>query len=308
MKQKLFIIFSDLDGTFLPLKDDTFNKLVAFIKDLKKREDVKVKFCPITGRCADYTLNFMNDINERFKKNGIENVVEFAGSEQGSVVIENKNGKPSIEKVGIKNKEDLTIFEDVNKFVKNSKYNDYLTVDEDRFCSSFFKVREEVCKLISKDRIKQIFEELKKDLLKEFGDKILPTPYRFLFDVTIPKVSKDTAINHILSKYDRSYNTVGFSYSGDAENDIKAFTYVSKLAEIGGIKAHIILPSNIKECVKCDELEAWKDKYPDFKKTIEVSQEPLFDGVIDLLRKKLDDKTLVANRKLLSRSADDLCI
>ena len=85
------------------------------------------------------------------------------------------------------------------------------------------------------------------------------------------EVSKSRALDEILSAYRRSFDVVGvcmcggLSFSrtvgtggvsendlrcGDAENDAVALRYVSRMAEVPGVPAHVLTPANaqVRHC------------------------------------------------------------
>src|SRR6056300_1032054 len=91
VKKKLLVIFSDLDGTIMPINTSQLNKFSKLLKNISKGSDIDVKFCPVSGRPANYVLAVMDVFNAAFKEQGLEDSIGYGSSDQGGVVLPGKN-------------------------------------------------------------------------------------------------------------------------------------------------------------------------------------------------------------------------
>lgn len=306
-KEKVLIIFTDLDETFIPIGLKGMKKFVDLVKEIEAKEGVKVKYCPISGRQSTYVLAIMDVIKAVFEEGGIKNAVDYGVGEQGAVVAHidsycRQDFLGAEEDKDIKSK----ILQAFNEF----KYKDYFTSMPGFDYMYTFYIKDELVKSLSQEKRNKLLSLLRKHLSLKLKDKVNISDVIDCLEVVSKGTGKDKAIKWALSKYSRKYDVVGLCYSGDSENDLKAVSYVSKLAEIPGIKANVFLPANAYECLKSKNVEAWKRKIESVFSGYKVheSKEKRFEGVMKLIRQKLKEGNLVSHEPRPRKTQDDMAI
>lgn len=303
-KERAFIIFTDIDETFAPIGLSGLRSFVNLVKEIQQKENVVVKFCPISGRQADYVKAVINSVNAVFREEGIHNFSEFGAGEQGALLVNIKQPH-YFEFLG--KEEDLKTAKTVGKFIENSYYMQFLQEGPHNECLHVYYLRDKIKKFVTPHLRDDIFADIRDFLHQKFGDKIYISHVIDNIEVLPASLGKDTAIKRIFNEYQKKYNIVGLSYSGDSENDLRAVKYVSRLSEISGIKAHVILPSNAYPILESKANEIWKEKlkHVGSVQRIVKSNEPRFQGVMKVLQQKLEEKDLIDTGCVLKRSADD---
>lgn len=112
---------------------------------------------------------------------------------------------------------------------------------------------------MSHDEQFAVYNSIKDDIIKEFGDGALSIAMSHnCMEVMTKEISKSHAVDLLFCRYAITYNIVGLLYAGDAENDKIAMQYVSKLAEIPGVNAHNFEPGNAQSAIDSINIEGWK--------------------------------------------------
>jgi hypothetical protein len=124
------------------------------------------------------------------------------------------------------------------------------------------------------------------------------------------EVGKDKAVDAIFSHYQKKYDIVGMSYSGDALNDIRAIRFVTKFSEVPGVNSFVFLPSNANDKITDPKIEGWKDKLGEKSKgrIINVGDEKYFDGVINLIKDKYEKGELLGKGCSIEKTTDDIAL
>lgn len=312
MKRKdLFIIFTDIDKTFLP-PDGNFDveaiiELSQFIKDVMSRDgNIEFKLCPVTGRHFGYTKALMENINKAFAKNGLQNITEIGACEQGSILVSLKESNNFDPKVIETKKLSAADYNTIQSSIKNALPSKYFEEHAGKRYSTFFYcLKEAYLSTLSNESISKVLDKAKSNLLQEFqeqGLKIRPdvlTIANRYIEVSPLGYNKDNAIKHIFYDYLRNYNIRGMSFSGDSINDLAAVKLMTKLAEIPGIKAHVFLPANARECVCNQDIEAWKDNNTKLinGRVIQKGTFNYFKGVTECIKKSYKENNLLEKSK-----------
>jgi HAD superfamily hydrolase (TIGR01484 family) len=307
-KGKAFIIFTDLDKTFVPYdyKKDV-KDFLTLIRDIKNRENVDVKFCPISGRPGAYVRRLMHEWRDHAKMEGLQNIFEFGAGEQGAVIVD---GKKSYQNYFLGNPEYTSLKKEVAEIVKKNKYGKFIADEDEKHFTCSLHIRDEIGEKLTGEQKKKIYQSLRDDVVHALGEeKAYASMAHNCLEVIPTGVSKHESINWIIHHYRKEYEIVGITFSGDAENDKSAISYVSKLAEIPGSKAHVFLPGNAVKEIDSMALEGWKEKNKNASANrIKNSDLPLFAGVIKLMRKALKENTLVSAGIKDWKTKDDLAL
>ncbi len=304
-KEKAFIILSDLDNTFLPMDSKTMESFVNFAKDIKEKHDINVKFCPVTGRPPQFTSGVMHSFKGAFERKGLQDVVEIGGADQGGVLVDYKYPYKS-KMLARENCKEL--IEKIQETLFSSKIGKYFEKDEDTRAVSVFMLNDKYLKKWSQEKITDIVKEAKEYIEDKFEGEVKVTPWKHFLEATPKEVGKDKAASEIFSHYQRQYDIVGMTYSGDAPNDMKAIKFLTKFSEIPGISSHVFLPSNAVEDVTDPKIEQWKERLGDKAKgrVIHVADEKYFEGVLKLMKQKYEEGKLFGEGSSIKRTTDDL--
>jgi hypothetical protein len=91
MKKKLFLLMTDLDQTIYPASLKQLGNLVESLKKIEDKENVEVRFCPISARPSGYVLSKMDDLDKYFNDAKLKGGVGFGAAENGGVIVYAKN-------------------------------------------------------------------------------------------------------------------------------------------------------------------------------------------------------------------------
>lgn len=304
MKDKLFIVFTDLDGTFTPISVEILNRLVKLVDSIQKESGVKVKFCPISGRNSNYVMGVMNVVDGIFSSSGIKGIVDIGAGEQGGILVDKRYGYKHLV---LSNLDYKKIDKQVKKLILKGKYKDYFVFEPGRKSSTFVSIKEELMDVFSEKEIRAMIADLKKDIQNEFAGKVHVDSYRSCFEVAPVGVAKELAFKKIMSDYSKQYNIVGLSYAGDGENDLSVMRYISKISLVPGIKTHIVIPSNRFETLTEERVNSWNKKLKDVSKSVvTLSDKKYFEGVIDVLEERYNSNKLFGSGLNRSTTYDEL--
>lgn len=306
-KPKAFIVFTDLDNTFTPITPRESIKFAELMKEIQEKENVSIKFCPISGRPADYVVGVMNMLKPALKDVGIENATEYGAGEQGGILVD--ASRAYVQKY-IGNGENEGLKQEILKVVQNSKYSSIVADEPGKRFTCSFHIKDEIEKNLSSEQVEEIYSGLRKLLTDNFGKKISLAKASDCLEAMPKEVSKATALKTIFEVYQRQYDIVGITYSGDAENDKEAVKYVSKLAEIPGVKANVFLPSNANDIISSKSIESWKNKIESAgsKNRILKGNEKFFIGVMNLMKESLEKGDLVGKGISKWETRDDISL
>lgn len=235
-KNKINIVFADIDGTLSAKNDEVSNNNIEAVKTLNKSN---VPLILTTARCYDDTLPIIKSLGQN---------PEYTIVLQGGSII-NKEGKP-IEETPINRKSGEKLIDWYNKEFKNDKnahlimyFNDmpYAT-DGIQFP---WKSHKQIQKVNNFDELFNKNLKLQKAILykvnteKSDSEEIISkfnksniTELKIdksgskMFEFQNRDVSKDKAIQHILDKLNiKTENTMVI---GDSSNDIEMLEYIKK--------------------------------------------------------------------------------
>lgn len=303
-KKDAFVIFTDLDGTFSPIGLKGLREFIEVVKQIKQKENVDVKFCPVSGRPADYVLSVMHTVDNIAKEEGIERLAEYGAGEQGALMVESKK---AYKQTFLGDSVYTNLKEDVSKVLSKNKYSDLLVDEEGKRFTCSIHIKKEVVDGLSMEKRNEIFEDIKKDLIKKLDKNIEIAMSHDCMEIMTPEISKANAINRLLGVLSRENNVKGMMYAGDAENDKTAVKYFSNLAEIPGLKSHVFLPGNAIEGIWSKSIEDWKQKNSKTSSNrILLGEKKNFAGVVELLKKELEKGTLVSKMDRPKKTQDDL--
>jgi len=71
-KPKAFVIFTDLDGTFTPIGIKGLMDFSEMVREITRREEVQVKFVPVSGRPCGYVLRVLHEVRDILKGKDIQ--------------------------------------------------------------------------------------------------------------------------------------------------------------------------------------------------------------------------------------------
>lgn len=277
MKEKLLLVLSDIDDTFRPVDWNkpvdrkSIEEFYKFSNELKN-EGIKTKLCFISARPAIRVREQMEIVNSIVN----ENLSEISVGEQGSVFLNLKTQKPIVDDINLE-------IEKINKYVME-KYSDLFFRSEGSITTTYFELRKNSDNMSPEFRNRAA--ELEKDIKLNF--KLNNLNIRIIHningvEITDTRFDKDDGIKYLIDKYQRKYDIVGLTYSGDAVNDIKAIKYMSKLAEVPGVRVNVLIPNNAVESIN-SSLESWKNNINGTTKVIRKSSKNYFEGIIDLIK------------------------
>lgn len=311
LKEKIFLMLSDIDNTITPTSDEARVEFAQFAKKMKDENNVSLKFCPISGRAPEHVSLVMKELNKPFEAVGLPETVVLGAADQGGVYAyrgDSKRNRP-IAKV------DEVLRKDISEAVFSSSVSEYFYEETGTKAINVFQVKSEYVAGLSKERAEEFFREkldyLKIYMEKLFGKKIHLSRFANnevgVLEIVPHGVGKDVAIKKLFEKFQKNYDIVGMCYCGDHENDLKAIDYMSRLAEVPGIKTHIFLPKNAQECTKNPEIKVWQDKIGD-KSQGRVIRQGNFDtlkGVLDAMKGEYYKGNLIGQGMSRKFSVDD---
>lgn len=307
-KPKALLIFADIDKTIAPYnyKKD-IEEFLTLIREIQEKENVTVKFCPISGRPGAYVRRFLHEWRDHAKYAGLDSIFELGAGEQGAVIVD---ARKSYENIYLGNPNTLSLKRDVDSILKNHRFGKWISDEWEKIYTCSLHIRDEVAKKLTRDEQKKIYGTLSQDILSALGAEKIYTPMAHNCLEVIPNgIGKAESINYIQSHYRKTYEIVGITFSGDAENDKTAVNYISKLAEIPGVKSNVFLPGNADKSIESDSLEGWKEKNTKASgNRIQKSEIPLFAGVLKLMRKAYEEKTLLGKGLQTLETRDDLAL
>lgn len=304
-KERSFILFTDLDKTFSPIGLKDIKDFAQLVKEIKERENVEVKFCPVSGRPGAYIRGQMDVLRSIFNSEGLKNVFDYGIAEQGSIIT---MGKQPFHEQYIGDPANINLKEDIKKILTKDAYKDIVIDEVDkRFTCSLHVIDKPGFPITPEDK-KKVYNQLEQDIKALLGESVDVAKAHDCMEVMSKEVSKGNAINWVINRNMKSYEVSGISFSGDAGNDKMAVKYVSKLAEIPGMKANVYLPSNAIEEIQSKALESWKEKIPSSTNRILISDEIYFKGVMKLIRNALNNGTLLRKGNEITGTKDDINI
>jgi HAD superfamily hydrolase (TIGR01484 family) len=307
-------MLTDVDNTITPTDETTKIQFANFAKELKEKNNVSLFICPISGRDSSHVSMVMEELDKPFQKVGLPNTVEIGAGDQGGVYA--FRGRPEknrpIEKI------DNNIRSLVRDTFKNSTYSKFFSEEEKTKVINIFEIKSEYIKGMSKEDASK-FLKVKLDALKShmeegLGKKVHISQYSNhevgVLEVVPKGVGKHVAINKLFSLYQKRFDIVGMCYCGDHENDMKAINYMSKLAEVGGIKTHIFIPKNAKECTKHPKIEDWQIRMGNLSrgKVIRQGRFDTLKGILEVMKNEYYKGSLIGEGLKLKRSQDDSAI
>lgn len=303
-KKNVFVVFSDLDSTFTPIGLDGVRRFVDLMKEISEKEKVEVKFCPISGRPADYVVGLMNMIKYAFEEKGMKNVVEYGAGEQGGVVVDSSKAYSQVYVGDEKNK---NLKEKIMDLINESKYAKYVADEPGKRYTCSIHIKSEYECRMTNEQQKKVYNGIRELMMKEFGNRVCCAMASDCIEVMPTEISKHNAMKYLMQEYNKKYDIVGITYSGDAENDKKAVDYVSRIAEIPGIQASVFLPGNSNKCIHSSELESWKERLNGkaSNNRIITAERSRFDGVMDLMEKSLKEGKLIGKGRKFKHTVDD---
>jgi HAD superfamily hydrolase (TIGR01484 family) len=306
-KKKAFLICTDLDNTFLPISTQTLQNLISLIKDIKQKHDIEVKLCPITGRPPQFTCGVMHFLKGTFEQDGLENVVEVGAADQGGVFV--YHAQPYKNRILARSNAKEWVAE-LDETMLKSSFGKYFEKDRDTWVIGVYMIHDKYMKIWSKEKVEDIIQQAKAFLEEKCKGQITVTPWKHFLEVAPLEVGKDNALREILAHYQKTFNVVGITYSGDAPNDLKAISYLTKFSEIPGIRSHVFLPQNAVECVRDLKIEEWKEPLEKFgaRKVMHLSDKKYFDGVVELLAQKYEEGHLFGEGCTIEKAKDDLAV
>lgn len=304
--EKALLIFADLDKTVTPLGLSGIQDLIDTVKQIAQKEKVAVKVIPISGRPADYVLGFMHTMRDIFQEAGLNDVFDLGAGEHGALVVD---GKKSYQQVYLGKPGGENLKKSIANIIKNSRYSDKLIDEENKRYTCSIHIKKELAKNMTLDEQKVIYNSIKKDILAVHGDSLTISKAHDCTEVMPKEISKANAIKWLINENMKKHEIVGLTFSGDSGNDLDAIKYMSKLAEIPGIKANVFLPGNAIREIESDFVEAWKNNnQASSKNRIQKGEQPYFKGVTELLRKALREGTLVSKGLSKYETKDDLAL
>lgn len=136
----------------------------------------------------------------------------------------------------------------------------------------------------SKDEIWQnsICKKLCEVLEIKIGKEVTTSIDGKYVDVTPRNAGKEAAIKFIMNQYSKKFNIAGVCFSGDADSDVAAAKYLSRLALIPGIKSNVFTPANSKVSLEISKLEEWKLR-KGIPAIIKKATKKGIDGIIELI-------------------------
>jgi HAD superfamily hydrolase (TIGR01484 family) len=303
-KKDVFVIFTDLDGTFSPVGIKGLQRFVDLVKALKQKENVDIKFCPVSGRPGDYVLSVMHMVRNVCKEEGLLDVAPHGIGEQGALLVD---GIRSYRQVYLGNPQETSLKKEVEEILKKGPFW-HMVVDEvgKRYTCSIH-IKKEYAQNMTADQKQKIYDRIGRDILEKIKRKVSISMSHNCLEVMTPEISKAKAIARVLRLYQRLYHVRGMLFAGDAQNDKIAVKHFSHLSEIPGVPAHVFLPGNATSAITTKALEQWKEQNPNASiNRIRQAKENYFEGVITLMYQAWRDGSLLSNTKPSSRSMDDL--
>ena len=209
----------------------------------------------------------------------------------------------------------------IAEILKNNEYCKIIADEPDKLYTCSIHIKNEAKKKMTEEEQQQVYISVRNDIWRVFGQDGLfiamahncmevGVRIEASFQVMHKEISKARALEVILTTYRKKYDVVGMCMCGDAENDKVALLYMSRMAEVPGVRAHVFTPSNAQRAVSTSVLEGWKNTNPNTSRNrIRKSQFRLFRGITDLIRDELAKNTLVGDGvQRWSRSYDELDI
>lgn len=307
VKPKVFIIFADLDGTFTPIDIEGLIDFVEVVKEIQEQSDVKVKFCPISGRPCGYVLRVLHETRDALLSYNITDVCEFGAAEQGALLVDaSRSYGPKYlgeaQNRGLKAK--------IAEILKNSQYRKILADEPDKLYTCSIHIKNEYKASMTHAEQFAVYSSIRDDIHKQYGpDAFDISMSHNCMEVMSKEISKAFAVNMLIYSYMHAYNVVGIIYAGDAENDKVAIKYVSRLAEVPGMNAHVFIPSNSNPAIFSEQLEGWKKKFGAASRMrITKGSEKLFRGITSQIRYALKAQLLFGPGATVWETRDDLAL
>ena len=313
-KEKIFLMLSDVDNTITPTSEAVKAEFSQFAKEMKENENVELKFCPISGRDSEHISNIMKELNKPFEKSGLPQTIEIGVSDQGGVYAfrEDPSRNRPIQKI------DETLRKDIKTTFQKADVSKYFFEELNTKVINIFTVKPECIQNLSRKNAEAFLKEklnlLKVYMLKHLGKKIHISEFNNsevgVLEVVPQGIGKDIGVQKLIERFQKKYNIVGMCYCGDHENDLKAIDYMSRLAEVEGIKINIFLPKNAKEITKSPHIRVWQDKMGDISRG-RVIRQGNFDtlkGILDAMKREYNKGNLIENGVNWKISLDDSVI
>lgn len=307
VKPKCLLLFTDLDDTYSPMDIPGMIDFIQVVREIRDKTGVAVKFCPISGRPAAYVLRTLHQARDLLAGAGLHNVCEFGAAEQGALIVDsNKSYGPKF--LGLP--ENRNLKQKVDKILTKSPHFRMISDEPDKLYTCSIHVKNEYKANMGDEEKLQIFSSLRQLIIRELGANRVEMPMSHdCLEVMTKEVSKAAAVQHLIYSYMTTFNVVGIIYAGDSENDAKAIRFVSKLAEIPGVRANVFLPGNASRLIESKYLEKWKNQNPNTTNNrIEKAEERLFRGITALIRKALKEKRLLGPGLVNWCTKDDSCL
>lgn len=303
-KKKLFIFFTDIDGTLLPMNISQMQELSNVMLRISNKDEIQIKICPISGRPSNYVLATMDILQTLMDDVGVVNAVDYGGGEQGGIIVYGGTRPYNREYIG----KDISfkLKRQIDTFFNNSSLKDKFVCDPDTKVINSFVLKSKLYTSLNEIEREKLYDELIGELQKEFGNKVKYVKSGAV-ELCPHGVSKDNAIKWILDQYQKEYDICGIVYSGDSDNDKEAIKYISKLAEIPGTKAYSFLPSNARTSIRSENIEKWKDRLVDSgaKRSIIVGEGKYLDGILGAMKQYISNNELIYNRIEELKTKDD---
>lgn len=291
-KPKAFIMFADLDGTFTPMDLEGKQDFVKIVREIQEQTGCHVKFVPVSGRPCGYVLRVLHDTRDMLAGVGVQNVCDYGAAEQGAVIVDSSR---SYDQRYLGWEEHKTLKAEVGRILRKNKHWPIISDEPDKLYTCSIHIKNEAKAKMSREEQQEVYLSCKHDICAVFGDNALSIAMSHnCMEVMHKEISKSYAMNILLTKYQRHFNITGLCMCGDAENDKIAMNYVSRLAEIPGVQAHVFTPANAQKAVSTSILEFWKNKNPHSSlHRIRKGPKNLFLGVTWLIRDELANGTLI---------------
>jgi HAD superfamily hydrolase (TIGR01484 family) len=272
---KVFLLLTDIDSTFTPIGTEGILRFVNLIKKIESRENVKVKLGLITGRQLTYVLAITNMLRWIFKEQGLENIIDYAGVEQGSIILEvdNPDSPIMLNSAGTK-----TIEQKVKNIVSKSKIAKYLLKSKYNMNLIAYFIKPEYREKLPQNMQVEILTKLRDLVENSLKDEANVSFAKDCVEILPANSGKDKAIDWIIENYSKKYQIVGTTFSGDSDNDYLGVKRMLELGKDNNKNIKVIIPDNSSE-----KLQKELEKY-DKEKAIK-SNKKLFEGIMDELEK-----------------------
>lgn len=299
MKKKAYIVLTDLDGSFTPIVSEEMATFAKLMKSIQDKENVAVKFAPVSGRNADYLSAIMGIVKWEFDKVGVKDAIDYGAAEQGAVI---QYANSPVARLSLAKPESKALIADIKCIFNESKFAKIMDYHPTNEYDMAFLLKSAVVKSWKQDKNGEkehkeaIYKKFKDYMLQKIGNRA-DVVYSGCIEITPPEIGKDKAINWILSQYQKDYDIVGVTYYGDSENDKKAIEYMAKLAEIPGIKFKTYIPSDAKKEIESANVEGWKVNNKNVHSLPSVFRASPGNvrsrGLVELMEKDLKNETLL---------------